>query len=553
MSHSVSFVNFGGEVDYEYLILGAGPAGLQMGHHLSRAGHSYQILEAGDSPGTSFKTFPRHRTLISNNKVYTGSEDPEINLRFDWNSLLDDDGMGELRFTQYSKRYFPPADELVRYLADYAEHFELDVRYNTRILRVEKPHASQFRLTAANGDVLTCRRLIVATGVGKPYVPQIPGIELTENYVDVSVDPEDFVNQRVLVLGKGNSALETADNLIPTASLIHVASPNPLRLAWKTHYVGHLRAVNNNFLDTYQLKMGNAVLDCTIEKIERRDGKLVVSVRYSHAHGETEELTYDRAIACTGFRFDDSIFAPDCRPDLVHNNRFPAQTPEWESINVSGLYFAGTLTQANDFKKHTSGFIHGFRYNVRALFRMLEKKHHQREWPSREVEPTPEGLVEATIARVNGCSAMWQQFGFLHDVIVVDDDWERAVHYQEMPLSYIHQSDIGQSSHYYTITLEFGKVEGDPFAIVRNPEPGKAEESVFLHPVVRRWSGRQLVSEKHLLEDLFGEWKKPEDHIAPLRYFFMEQLLERAEYEASHDDMELELDMHPPQRLLRIV
>ncbi len=551
MSHSVSFVNFSGEVDYEYLVLGAGPAGLQIGHHLSRAGYRYQILEAGDSPGTSFKRFPRHRTLLSNNKVYTGSDDPEINLRFDWNSLLEDDGFGEMRFTRYSKKFFPDADEMVRYLADYAERFALDVRYDTRILRIEKPQPNLFRLTDARGNVLTCRRLIVATGLGKPYLPQVPGIELTESYADVSVDPQDFVNQRVLVLGKGNSAFETADNLIATAALIHVASPNPLKMAWKTRFVGHLRAVNNNFLDTCQLEMGNAVLDCAVERIERRAGKLVVAVRYSHAHGETAELTYDRVIACTGFRFDDSIFARDCRPDLVHNNRFPAQTPEWESINVPGLYFAGTLMQANDFKQHASGFIHGFRYNVRALFRMLEKKHHQQEWPSREVEPNPEGLVEATMARINGCSAMWQQSGFLHDVIVVDEDWERAVHYDEMPLAYIHQSEIGQSSHYYTITLEFGKVDGDPFAIVRNPEPAKADDSVSLHPVVRRWSGRRLISEKHLLADLFGEWTKPEAHIAPLRYFFMEQLLDSAESAAIA--RELESEMAPPQRLLRIV
>ena len=65
MHHGVSF----GEVNYEYLILGAGPAGLQMGHHLSRAGHSYLILEGGDSPGSFFEQFPRHRTLISNNKA----------------------------------------------------------------------------------------------------------------------------------------------------------------------------------------------------------------------------------------------------------------------------------------------------------------------------------------------------------------------------------------------------------------------------------------------------------------------------------------------------
>jgi hypothetical protein len=49
------------------------------------------ILEAGESAGTFFKRFPRHRQLISNNKVFTGYQDPEVNLRFDWNSLLSDD------------------------------------------------------------------------------------------------------------------------------------------------------------------------------------------------------------------------------------------------------------------------------------------------------------------------------------------------------------------------------------------------------------------------------------------------------------------------------
>jgi thioredoxin reductase len=543
-------VSSGGDVNYEYLILGAGPAGLQMGHHLSRAGHSYLILEAGDTPGTFFKQFPRHRTLLSNNKVHTGSTDPEVNLRFDWNSLLDEDGQGEMRFTAYSSRYFPPADEFVRYLCDYAEFYGLNVRCNTRILRVEKPHAGQFRLTDSTGSVYSCRRLIVATGAGKPHVPRIPGIELAESYVDVSVDPEDFVNQRVLILGKGNAALETAGNLIPTAALIHIASPRPLELAWKSRHAGHLRAVGNGFLDTAQLQMQNAVLDCVVEKIERHDGQLVVSVRYTHAHGETEELTYDRVIVATGFRFDDSIFAPGCRPELVHNGRFPAQTPEWESINVPGLYFAGTLTQANDFKRHNSAFVHGFRYNARALFRMLETKHHQRDWPAVDVEPTPEGLVEATLARINRGSAIWQQSGFLHDVIVVDEGWDRAVRYEEMPLAYIHQSGIGESSHYYTIALEFGKVEGDPFSVVRNPEPAKADESTALHPVIRRWSGRQLVSEKHLLEDLSGEWKKPDAHVAPLRYFFMEQLLESVDLE----DAELDLTVAEPVRpLLRAV
>jgi len=508
MDHGVSS---GGEVSYEYLILGAGPAGLQMGHHLSRAGHSYLILEAGDSPGTFFKTFPRHRTLASRNKVHAGTGDPEIRLRFDECSLLDEDGDGSFRFSGFSRSYHPHADEMVSYLTGYAEHFELNVRSNTRVLRIEKPHAGLFRLLDAGGNVFSCRRLIVATGGSKPYVPAAPGIDLAESYAEVSIDPEDFANQRVLVIGNGAPAFETAENLIPTAALLHVA--------------GYPGAAGGGLPGPARVP----VLGCAVERIERREGELVVTV--DHGQGESEELVYDRVIVAAGFRFDDSIFASGCRPELARNGRFPAQTPEWESVNVSGLHFAGTLTQAEGLERHASGFIHGFRYNVRALFRMLEVKYHRHGWPSAEIEPTPEGLVEATLARLHRASALWHQPGFLHDVILVEEGWNGARYQEEMPLAYVHRSAAGESGHYYTVTLE----------------PGETS----LAPVIRRWSGGHLVSEKRLPQDLHGEWKKPEAHVAPLRYFFMQQLLESVDLDSARFGAPAEVE--EPRRLLRIV
>src|SRR5262245_54699690 len=118
----------GGVMDY--LVIGAGPAGLQIGYFLEQAGRDYLILEAGGTPGTFFRTFPRHRKLISINKRHTGWDDPERNLRTDWNSLLSDDPA--LLFTRYSERYFPDADDFVRYLEDFARRWELRVQYGTR-------------------------------------------------------------------------------------------------------------------------------------------------------------------------------------------------------------------------------------------------------------------------------------------------------------------------------------------------------------------------------------------------------------------------------------
>ena len=503
----------------DYLIIGAGPAGLQLGYCLRQAGRNYVILEAGEGAGTFFQKFPRHRQLISSNKVYTGYDRSEVNLRFDWNSLLSHDQ--ELLYKNYSTEYFPPADTMVTYLRDYAGRLGLNVVYNARVSRVSRD--GDFRVETADGGVYTAKRLIAATGVSLPNIPDVPGIEYTENYTDMTMDRGGFVNQRVLVLGKGNSAFETADHLIPVAAVIHVCSPRPLSLAWKTHFVGHVRAVNNNFLDTYQLKTQNAVLDAEIVRIERRDdGKLEVFLHYTHAQEETQSIVYDRVLVCTGFRFDASIFEEDCRPALAIHGRFPDQTSAWESTNVKDLYIAGTLMQMRDFKKITSGFIHGFRYNVRALHRIFEERYHGQAWPSRTVELAPEGLTRAVVDRINETSALWQMFGFLGDVFVVEGDEIR--HYEEMPVDHVHDTAIGQNEHYYILTLEFGKITGDPFNIQRYPEPGRANESAFLHPVLRRFRGNELVSEHHVLEHLFGEWWDEDLHVQPLLAYFRQDM-----------------------------
>src|SRR6202047_2262170 len=361
----------------EYLLIGAGPAGLQLAYFLEQAGRDYLILEAGSAPGTFFGTFPRHRELISSNKRYTGSDDPEFNLRMDWNSLLSDDPA--LRFTGYSQRYFPLADDLVRYLGDFAAAFHLRIQYGTRVTRITRNGC--FRATDERGNSYEAQRLIVATGVSNPYIPPIPGVETAELYSTVSINPQDFVDQRVLIIGKGNSAFETADNLIETAAAIHVVGPNSLALAWRTHFVGHLRAVNNNFLDTYQLKSQNALLDGNVERIEHGGHSYFVTVSFARANEVRRNLRYDRVIVCTGFRFDASIFADECKPALTIGDRFPGQTSEWEATNVDDLYFAGTPMQVRAYKKSTGGFIHGFRYGVRCLHRMCEKKYYGQHWP----------------------------------------------------------------------------------------------------------------------------------------------------------------------------
>jgi len=514
----------------DYLIIGAGPAGLQLAAHLHSSGRDHLVLEAGSGPGTFFRTYPRHRQLISINKRHTGSIDPELNLRMDWNSLL---GGGEEigpRFTERTRRYFPDADDLVGYLEDYAEQSGARVRYGTMVESVTRTDGL-FEVRSGQ-ETWTARRLVIATGLSRLNLPDVEGIDLVERYDTVSVDPDDFIDQRVLILGKGNSAFETADNLIETAAVLHVAGPHALKLAWRTHYVGHLRAVNNNFLDTYQLKSQNAVLDGQVRQIRRNDdGTFAVRFAFSRVDEVVKELTYDRVVACTGFRFDASIFAADCRPDLVIADRFPAQTSAWESVNVPDLYIAGTLSQVRDFKKSTSGFIHGFRYGVRALAKILDQRYEGLDWPSRQVAATPEAITAAVIERVNRTSGLWQQFEMLGDVVLVDQAGARYL--EEVPVDYVRDGGVGVAEHTFVVTLEYGPQHDqvDPFDIdiarIAQNDPGQAHDAAYLHPVVRHYRRGELQATHHLAENLENEWDRPAVHQEPLTAFLGRQLAAR--------------------------
>ncbi|MFD5827035.1 NAD(P)-binding domain-containing protein [Lentzea sp. NPDC060358] len=509
------------EVSTECLVIGAGPAGLQASYLLTQAGRDHVVLEAGPGAGTFFTRFPRHRQLISINKVHTGWDDPELNLRVDWNSLLCDDP--ELLFTGYTPRYFPHADDMVRYLGDFAVKNDLPIRYDTRVVSVTRP--DDFVVRDQHGGTYRAKRVIVATGVSQQYVPDIDGVEHAEHYYDVSVDPQDFVNKKVLIIGRGNSAFETADALVETASVIHVAGPGSLKLAWQTHFVGHLRAVNNNFLDTYQLKSQNAVLDGHIAGIRRDGDDYLVKVSFQRVDEVIKEIRYDRVILATGFKFDASIFADECRPQLTIKSRFPDQTAAWESVNVPDLFFAGTITQMRDFKKSTSGFIHGFRYGVRALHRIAEQRYHGVDWPSRHVAKAD--ITEAVIERVNRTSALWQLFAFLSDSVLIGPDGT-ARYLEEVPVAHLHEAvargEFGDVDTYLTVTLEYGADHDkvNPFDITAgrtSQQDTSGLDGRYLHPVVRHFRGGELLGEHHITENLENEWDSEQVHKAPLRAF----------------------------------
>lgn len=506
--------------EHRYLIIGAGPAGLQLSYYLQQAGLDYLTLERERTPGCFFSSFPRHRKLISLNKVHSRTDDLEIKLRWDWNSLLSHSP--ELMFSNYSTDYFPHADDMVRYLKNFQRSHELVVRFGVEVERIQRV-GEKFCVQATDGQTFHCACLIVATGWGQPNIPNIPGIELSVGYESMPTDPELFRDKRVLILGKGNSAFETAHNLLEDAAMVHLASPRSLRLAWNTKHPGDVRGQYGALLDSYQFKTLHSVLDCVVERIWQKGDSYQVLITYTHAEDEQEILEYDVVLRCTGFRMNTTIFDESCTPELAANGRIPATKEDWQSVNVGGLYFAGTLAQARDFKKASSAFIDGFRYNIRTLSRLLAERWEGVPLDHEMIPAEPDMVTELVLDRVNWSSALWTQFEYLCDVLILDEKSEQIMHYQDLPEDYA-ISSFADQRHLYTVTLRWGRENyQDVFAIQRYPRPERASESALIHPVVRRYCCGKLITEQHLLEDLLAQWRRPERHVEPLRAFFVEQ------------------------------
>ncbi|MEV4482072.1 NAD(P)-binding domain-containing protein [Micromonospora coxensis] len=504
---------------HRYVIIGAGPAGLQLSYYLQQAGCDYVTVERAPAPAEFFRHFPRHRRLISLNKVHAVSTDPEIRLRWDWNSLLHEPA--DMLFPKYSSEYFPHADDMVRYLTDFQRYHQLAVRHDTDVRRVERLDDGDFLVHTTQGR-LRARCVVVATGWGRPNIPDVPGIEHAVGYEAMDTDPASYAGQRVLILGKGNSAFETASSMLGHAAMIHLASPRPLRLAWNTKHPGDVRGHHGAVLDSYQFKTLHSVLDCVIDDIRPVGNRYEVHLTYTHADGETAVMEYDTVLRCTGFAMDTTMFDPTCAPGMTPNGRMPATDPDWQSVDVDGLYFAGTIAQDRDFKRASSAFIDGFRYNLRTLSALLRERYDDTPLPHTDVPADPDTLTTLVLDRVNWSSALWTQFEFLCDALVLHDG--RLHHYTDLPEDYARRR-FHDSTHYYTVSLRWGRDDyGDVFAITRHPQPDRANESAFIHPVVRRWHGDTLVDELHLLEDLLAEWRRPDRHVTPLRTWFAREL-----------------------------
>lgn len=484
------------KINYDTIIIGAGPAGIQAGYYFKKLNIDYLILEKNDKAGSFFEKYPHSQKLISINKKYTGSDNKEFNLRHDWNSLLND---FNLEFKIYSDNFYPDRQSLVEYLNDFVKKYNLNVKYNCKVVNIIKIQNNKFQLiihTKNKNYKLYCNKLIVASGLSKPNIPlNIQNADkYTNHYSQFDKDfflnkdnLKQYINKKVLILGSGNSAFEIANILNEYCSNIIVMGKNHTpKVAFATHYSGHLRSVYLPFYDTFFLKSNNGIdfvlnnKNIIIDKTT--DNTFVLKKNCGCCdYGENYNNFY-QIINCTGWRCDFDFFDSSIKPIC---NKFPVLNSKYESINIPNLFFIGSLMHFFDQEVSSGGFIHGFRYLIDAFIKINYKNvvcFKTLKYINKQQ------LTNQIVKRINTSSALYQMFGELGDIFYKDE--ENFYYIEQVPISYIFSKYNNiklPKNEIFILTLEYNKeYETDLRELgLYTGGLGNENKSRLLHPVVR--------------------------------------------------------------------
>ena len=323
--------------DVEVAVIGAGQAGLAIGHFLRSRGRRFAILERAGGIAVAWRERWDSLTLFTPRRY---------------------SALPGLPFPGVPDGY-PTRDEVIAYLEHYAETFELPIELNSQVKQLEHRGDGRFRLEV-DGRTIRADQVVVATGPFQtPYVPKLAKKLSGDVFRTHAVGyrrPDDVPAGTVLVVGGGNTGFQIAKELSATHKVVlSVGSrqkPLPQRVLGRDLFWWLTKA---RILDkTVESRLGRklSTRDTLIGSSPRELKKhydVEVKPRVVDADGHTvrfeagSKLVVDAVVWATGYRADYSwiklpIFDEDGR--LRHRRGV---------TDVPGHYFLGLTWQ------HTRG------------------------------------------------------------------------------------------------------------------------------------------------------------------------------------------------------
>ncbi len=347
----------------DLIIIGAGPAGLRAAELAQKNGLNYTVLERG-AVGQHWRDIRPHMRLLS----------PCLPQR-DWTSISPDFPIWRLPV----KRPYCSAGEFVNYLEAAHEQLHLNITEQAEVAQVVHD-GNMFQLVEHSGRKWRTNYLVVATGIMNGLnFPDVPGVEGNPvvSHSHQFKGEKDFRNQRVLILGAGNSAAEIAIELAGK-TMVYLYSRHEIRYFSETDRLYHVRGISESYLKEL----------IRMEIIRHRANIILKEVKGNRVLFEDSELVVDKIIFATGYK-PTFPFLDELRIEQTGKG-YPKIDQVGQSIQYPGLFFAGPLANIN----MTSALIHGFSRQVEQTMRYIVKQiNKQAVISDSELQQNPINLI----------------------------------------------------------------------------------------------------------------------------------------------------------------
>ena len=315
---------------YDIIIIGAGPIGLACGIQAEKHNLKYVIIEKGCLVNSIFN-YPTNMTFFST------SERLEI---------------GNVPFISHGPK--PTRTEALEYYRRVKSSWNLNVNLYEKVKSV-KGDKNNFEI-ATDKNKYQAKNIIVSTGFfDYANYLNIPGEELpkVKHYYD---DPHPYIDQKIVVVGGGNSAVDVALETFRRGSEVTMVIKKDRIDDGVKYWVkpdmenrikeGSIKAYFNSHLTEIREKEVD---------IKTPDGKITIENDYVLAmtgyHPDFEFLT------STGIK--------------LNEKREPIYNEETFETNVPGVFLAGVVSGGMDTSKW---FIENSRYHAENIFKYLIQK-----------------------------------------------------------------------------------------------------------------------------------------------------------------------------------